>query len=178
MEWYEIVSIVCIFGSAILFSVSLQGQTKLKILFVQMFATVLYLLNYIFVLSTNDGTLAGAITAGFEILRLVIFYVIESKEKFNTSMTNYVAMVFFSVALTVCSIFTWNGWTSIFPLVSAILVSIALGNKNVVFIKIAFIVQAGLITTYLLLISLWINAISQILVFIFGVLGLVRYVKA
>ena len=172
MLWNEIVSSICICCSAAIFSLSLQGQTKTKILFIQMFASLLYILSYIFVLTTNPAALAGAITAGFEMIRILVFYFLEKKEKFNTRKINLIAMLSFSIILTICSILTWGGWISIFPLISAILVSMALGNKNVVIIKIAFIIQAAFITTYLLLLSLWINAASQVFVFVFGLVGL------
>ena len=172
MLWNEIVSSICICCSAAIFSLSLQGQTKTKILFIQMFASLLYILSYIFVLTTNPAALAGAITAGFEMIRILVFYFLEKKEKYNTRKINLIAMLSFSIILTICSILTWGGWISIFPLISAILVSMALGNKNVVIIKIAFIIQAAFITTYLLLLSLWINAASQVFVFVFGLVGL------
>lgn len=177
MLWNEIVSSVCICLSAVIFSFSLQGMTKIKILFIQMFASALYLASYLFVLTINPFALVGAITAGFEILRLVVFFIIEKHEKFNTRKINLITMFTFSIVLTICTIFAWGGWVSIFPLISAIVVSLALGNKNVVIIKIAFILQAALITTYLLLLTLWINAVSQIFVFVFGIVGLIVYLN-
>lgn len=175
MLWNEIVSSVCICCSAAIFSVSLQGRKKLQILFIQMFASLLYVSSYLFVVKTNPGAVVGAITAGLEMLRLIVFFIIERKEKFNTRKVNLIAMISFSVVLTVCTIFAWGGWISIFPLISAIIVSLALGNKNVLIIKIAFIIQAVLISTYLFLMSLWINAASQVFVFICGVVGLIAY---
>lgn len=178
MVWNEIVSSICICCSAAIFSVSLQGKKKIQILFIQMFASFLYLFSYLFVLKINPVALVGAITAGFEILRLVVFFIIEKYDRWNTKSINLIAMFAFSVVLTICTIFAWSGWISILPLISAIIVSLALGNKNVVIIKIAFIIQAALITTYLFLLTLWINAISQIFVFIFGLVGLFVYLKS
>ena len=176
MSWNEIASAVCICFSALIFSLSLQGQTKLKILFIQMFATILYLLNYLFVITLLPSAKIGAITAGFEILRLIIFFFLEKNEKYNTRKWNLFASITFSIILTVCSIFAWNGWYSILPLLATILVSLALGNKNIILIKLAFIIQASLITAYLLLLHLWINATSQVFVFVFGIIGLIIYV--
>lgn len=176
MVWNEIVSAICIWLSAALFSLSLQGQTKLKILFVQMFATILYLANYLFVLSINSTAKIGAITASFEILRLLVFYFIERSEKYNTKKINLIFAIIFSVILTICTIYAWSGWQSIFPLIGAILVSLALGNKNIKLIKLAFIIQAACIVTYLLLLHLWLNAASQFFVFIFGIIGLVTFI--
>ena len=50
-------------------------------------------------------------------------------------------------------------------------------NKNILIIKIAFIIQSILISIYLLLLSLIINATSQIFVLIFGIVGLITYIK-
>lgn len=177
MLWNEIVSSVCICCSAAIFSLSLQGQTKIKILFIQMFASLLYLLSYVFVINVNAAALVGACTAMFEIIRLIVFYFLEKNEKYNTRKINLIAMISFSIILTICTILTWAGWISMLPLVSAVLVSLALGNKNVVIIKISFIIQAVFIITYLLLLSLWINAVSQIFVFVFGIVGLVVYLR-
>lgn len=177
MLWNEILSSICICCSAVIFSLSLQGMTKTKILFIQMFATVLYLASYLFVLNINSAALVGAITAGFEMIRLIVFYVIGKHEKFNTKTINLVAMITFSIILTVCTIVAWGEWISIFPLISAIIVSLALGSKNVVVIKVAFIIQAAFITTYLFLLSLWINAVSQLFVFVFGIIGLIMLLK-
>ena len=176
MTWNEIVSAVCICLSAIIFSLSLQGQTKIKILFIQMFATILYLANYLFVITLIPSAKIGAITAGFEILRLIVFYFLEKNSKYNTRKWNLIAAILFSIILTICSILAWSNWYSIVPLISAIIVSLALGNKNVLLIKLAFIIQAACITTYLLLLTLWINAATQIFVFVFGIVGLVTYI--
>jgi hypothetical protein len=81
MVWNEIVSSICICCSAAIFSFSLQGASKIKILFIQMFASILYLASYLFVITINPVALVGAITAGFEILRLVVFFVIEKNKK-------------------------------------------------------------------------------------------------
>ena len=176
MTWNEIIFIICIFLSAGIFSVSLQGKSKQKILFIQLFLIILYLLNYLFVISLIPSAKIGAITAGFEILRLLAFYFIDKSERYNTKRINLTFAIGFSVVLTVCTVFAWSGWFSILPLISAIIVSLALGNKDVKLIKIAFIIQAGCITTYLLLLNLWLNAISQVFVFVFGIIGLITYI--
>ena len=177
MVWNEIVSSICICCSAAIFCLSLQGMTKTKLLFIQMFASIFYLASYLFVLTINPVALVGAITAGFETLRLLVFFTIEKYDRLNKKSINIIAMLVFSVALTICTIFAWSGWISLLPLISAIIVSFALANKNVLIIKFAFIIQAVLITTYLFLLVLWINAISQIFVFVFGLVGVLIYLN-
>ena len=177
MVWNEIVSSICICCSATVFSLSLQGTTKIKILFTQMFASIFYLASYLFVLTINPVALVGAVIAGFEILRLLVFFAIAKNDRLNRKSINITAMLIFSAVLTICTIFAWSSWISILPLISAIIVSFALANKNVLIIKIAFTIQAVLITTYLFLLTLWINALSQIFVFIFGLVGVFIYVN-
>lgn len=178
MTWNEIVSAICIGLSSAILGVSLQGKSKLKILFIQMFSTSLYLASYLFVLNIQSSALIGAITASFEVLRLVVFYVIEKNEKFNTKKNNLISMISFCVIMTVCSIFGWTGWYCIFPLFSAILVSLALGLKNLLVIKTAFLIQSVCITAYLLLLSLWLNAGFEIIVFISGIISLINILKS
>lgn len=177
MLWNEIVSSICICCSSLIFSASLQGKTKLKILFIQIFSTILYLSSYLFVVNINPDAFAGALTAGFEFLRLFVFFFIEKNEKFNTRKNNLIAMISFSIILTICTVSTWSGWISIFPLISAVLVSLALGNKNIGLIKLSFVIQAIFITIYLLFLSLWINAASQIYVTILGIISLINYLS-
>lgn len=177
MLWNEIVSSVCICCSATIFSLSLLVKTKIKMLYIQMFASILYISSYLFAFATNYAALVGAITAGFEFVRLIVFFLIEKSERYNTPKNNLIAVLSFSVVLTVCSIFAWSGYISLLPLISSIMVSISLGSKKVLVIKIACTIQAVMIAVYLFLMSLWINAASQLAVFVLGVVGLIWYFK-
>lgn len=172
----EILSAVCICLSALIFSISLQGQTKLKILFVQMFASALYFCSYLLVFQINPKADIGLITAACEILRLVIFYLVDKSKKYNTIKVNMIVSIVFCVVLTGLTICMEPSWFCLLTLIGAILVSLALGSKNLIFIKTAFIIQAAGITTYLFLMNLWINAASQAFVFIFGIIGLIIYI--
>ena len=172
----EIISAVCICLSALIFSISLQGQTKTKILFIQMIASILYFCSYMFVYTINPKAGIGLITACCEILRLIVFYLIDKSEKYNTKKVNITTSVFFCVLLTGLTIWMEPSIFCLLTLVGAILVSLALGSKNLVFIKISFIIQAAGITFYLFLMNLWINAASQAFVFVFGVVGLIMYI--
>lgn len=178
MTWNEIVSAVCIYLSAVILSISLQEQKKLTILFIQIFASLFYLANYLFVLQITPTTTIGAITAGCEILRLLVFFFIERSKKFNTTRCNLVAGIAFCVIFAVCAAFAWSGWLSIFPLIGAILVSLALGSKNLILIKIAFIMQAACIAIYLCLIGLWVNVAAEVFVFVLGIIGLITLLGA
>lgn len=177
MTWNEIASFVCIGLSSIIFSISLQAKTKQKILIIQLFASILYFLSYAVVISIIPSAIIGAITAIFELIRIIVFYFIDKNEKYNTKSVNLIASISFCVVLSICTLFAWSGWYSLCPLIGAIIVSLALGNKNMVFVKISYIVQSFLIITYLLLLQLWVNAITQGVVFVFSIVGLITYLN-
>ena len=177
MTWNEIVSFVCIGLSAIIFSISLQAKTKRKILVIQLFASILYFLSYMVVISIIPSAIIGAFTAIFELVRIIVFYFIDKSEKFNTKKINLIASLSFCIVLTVCTILAWSGWYSLCPLIGAILVSLALGNKNMVFVKLSYIIQSLLIITYLSFMHLWVNALTQCVVFVFGIVGLITFLN-
>ena len=174
MAWNEIASAICICCSATIFSLSLQFNTKIKIFFVQIFASVLYILNYVFVIKT---ALAGVIAASFEMLRLITFYIIENKEKFNTKKINLIAGISFAVVLTICGIVTWDAWYSVLPLIGAIVCSVVMGTKNVFLLKCVYIFQTLCIVIYLIMLGLWINMATQVVVLICGIIGLISFVR-
>lgn len=173
MAWNEIASAICICCSATIFSLSLQFNTKLKIFFVQIFASILYILNYAFVIKT---ALAGVIAGSFEMLRLITFYIIENKEKYNTKKVNLIAGISFAVILTICGIITWDAWYSVLPIIGAIVCSLVMGTKNVLWLKCVYVFQTICIVVYLIMLGLWINMISQVVVLVCGIVGLITFI--
>ncbi len=176
MTWNEIVSAICICISSVIFSLSLQCKTRTKIMLTQLFACFFYISNYMVVLTILPSALMGFVASICELLRVLAFYFIERKEKFDTKINNLIIGIIFSVILSLCTIFAWIEWYCIFPLVGAVLVSMALGSKNILSIKIAYLVQAICITIYLFMLSLWINAITQVVVFISSIIGLIMFI--
>ena len=170
----EILSIVCICISSVIYSYSLQLKNKKKILLVQLISNVLYGGSYIFALLINENAKIGAITVGFEILRLVVYYLIDKKEN-HSKIINLLASSFFCVALTVTTVLIEPNWLCLLVLMGAIPVSFALANRNILFIKIACVIQAVGITIYLILLGLIVNAILQFYVLVMGVVGLILY---
>ena len=175
MVWNEILSFVFIACSALIYACSLQCNTKNKIFFVQLFSTCFYLASYIVIVNIRAAALIGTITAAVEILRIIAFYLIEKTRKFDTRRVNGLTALFFSLLLVVCAIFTWSGWICLLPVVGGIIVSFAMGSKNLLMMKIAFALQSILITIYLFLLTLWFNAFSQVFVLIFSIIGLITF---
>lgn len=173
MAWYEIVSAICIFLSAGVFSYSLLRKTKGNILVTQMFSSSLYILSYVFIITTMLSATVGLITAVFEMIRVLVFYAIEKSEKYNTTKINITFSVIFSVILSTAAAFAWQGWISLLPLIGTVVNSFALGSKNVYFIKFAGIFAAILVGIYFLVLNLPLNALSQVVVIGVTVFGLI-----
>lgn len=177
MVWNEIMSAICVCLSATIFSISLLFNIKKNILFVQIFASVLYISSYLVMIPILDSALMGGIVAIVELVRLIVFFVITKNEKWNNKKANVITGVSFAILISITTIFAWAGWYCCLPLVASIVVSIALGCKNVLWIKLSYVFQAICVILYLMLMELWINMASQIVVLIVGLVGLYGIIK-
>lgn len=175
MLWNEILSFICIVCSALIYALSLQFNRKKSILITQVFSSSLYLLSYFFILNLYAAASVGLATAVIEIFRVIVFYLINKTEKFNSQKNNILAALFFSCLLIISAVFTWNGWITLLPIVGGVIVSFAMGSKNLLMMKVAFVIQSILTIIYLFFLTLWFNAYSQIIVLVFSIIGLVSY---
>lgn len=158
---------ICI--SACIYSISLILKTKQKMLALQMISSVFYISHY-FLLKAN---LAGFV-AVLETIRLLVFFLLDKKEKFNKPIIRIFACVLFSLLSIVCAVFTWNGIYCLLPLIATVVVNITLSFKNVIFYKVGALIYASLIIIYLFLIGSILGGISQSLSFVFGLIGLIK----
>jgi len=170
----EILSIICISVSSVIYSGSLLLRNKKNILITQICSSVLYVGSYIFALLINESAKIGVITASFELLRLIVYYLIDKKENVS-KIWKIIAASMFSLAITITTVLTEPSLLCLLVLIGAILVSFALSSKNVLFIKLACVVQALGIIVYLFLLGLLFNAISQVFVLVMGSIGLINY---
>ena len=175
MLWNEIVSAVCICISCGIYGGSLLRNSKLNILFLQIFSVILYIMSYAFMVPVLPTATAGLIAASCEFLRVLVFFTIEKTKKYNTVKVNMTLAIIFCIVLVILTALMWQGWVSIFPLLATIITSIALGSKNVLFIKISIIFASVLTWIYLFILQLWINAISQVCVTCLGIIGIILF---
>ncbi len=161
---------ICI--SACIYSISLILKTKQKMLALQMISSVFYISHY-FLLKAN---LAGFV-AVLETIRLLVFFLLDKKEKFNKPIIRIFACVLFSLLSIVCAIFTWDGIYCLLPLIATVVVNITLSFKNVIFYKFGALIYASLIIVYLFLIGSILGGISQSITFVFGLIGLIKSLK-
>ena len=177
MHWTEIASAICIYLSATIFCVAMFKKNKQNLLFVQLFASALYLSSLLFVIALNSNSFIGVLTSVCELLRVVCFYLLERSEIYNTKKNNLLLAVGFCLLMCVCTIFSWKSAVSLLPFISAILVSLALGIKNLLLLKITYVIQSILTTTYFFLLDLPINAYSQVLIALLGSISLITTLK-
>ena len=176
MVWNEIVSAVCVCLSATIFSISLLNNIKKNILFIQIFSSILYISSYVIMIPILDTAVMGSIVAIAEVIRLIVFFFITNSESFNTMNINIITGVSFAILISVATIYAWAGWYCVFPLIGGIMVSLALGCKSVMWIKLSYIFQTFCVILYLAFMHLWINMGSQIVVIIMGVVGLFGFI--
>ena len=175
MIWNEIVSAVCIGLSTMVFCVSMQMQSKTKLMAIQIISSIFYISSYFFVITVTASALSGAIIASVEFLRLIVYYLIEKSKRYNTPNINLMIGIIFSVIVAICTALSWAGWISGLPLIASVIISMALGFQRIVYLKWAFLVNAMLIFVYLLLMGLWFNASAQFVVMIFIAFSLIKY---
>jgi len=172
VHWTEIASAICIYLSATIFCVAMFKKNKQNLLFVQLFASALYLSSLLFVIALNPNSFIGVLTSVCEFIRAVCFYFLERSEIYNTKKNNLLLAIGFCLLMCVCTIFSWQSAISLLPFISAILVSFALGIKNFLLLKITYLTQSIFMTVYFFLLNLPLNAYSQMLIAFFGLFSL------
>lgn len=176
MSIYEIFSLIFICISTLIYSLSMIFKTRIKVLFIQLISTTFFLANYLVVINIIPSALVGAITAAIELLRLIVFYIIDNNKKLNTKTINWYAGTFFVLLISICSLINWTGWIGFLPVIGSVIVSLALASKDMIIIKLGFLINIMLTIAYLIVLSLWLNAITQVLALIFIVIGLIKQV--
>lgn len=154
--------------SASIYAFSLIVKSKATLLLLQTISSVFFITQY-FLLSAY----IGAIVAILEAIRTITFYFIE--KKYNTTKTRTITAGIFVVLGAISAIFTWQNWYSILPLLGLLAVSICLGFKNVLAIKISCIFSAICATLYLFFLNSIFGAICQIFIIIMGLIGLIYW---
>ena len=173
MVWNEIVSMICVFCSASIFSYSLLRKSKKNILWIQIMSGILYTSSYFVLIPVIESALIGGAVALVEFIRIIAFYLIEKYSNQKKKILNLVVGLFFVIVIAFLSKFTWTSWVCVFPLVGGVIVGFALCVQSVLTIKICYLIQTTCAIIYLFLMSLYFNGISQIFVLIVGFCGLI-----
>lgn len=152
--------------SSIFYGLSCFAKNKKVLFFVQIFSSLLYSLHCFFM-----HAYAGGIVSVFDMIRVLLFYVIErhnggKKEKIIT------ACILFCVAI-VCAISTWQNWFSILPFVGTAFFIVSLGISNLTLIKLSTLLCATTSCVYLKLVGSNLGALFELFAVFIALLGLI-----
>jgi len=137
---------------------------------VQIISSLFFVAHY-FLLSELLAGFVGVV----EIIRLVSFFLLERKESLNTNKNRIILGIIFTIACSICAYFTWTGIYCILPLIATMVVNITLSLKSVFFYKLGAIIYTVLTIAFLFIIGSTFGAISQCVVLIFGLIGIILY---
>jgi uncharacterized membrane protein YuzA (DUF378 family) len=155
--------------SCAFYALSLLLKSKSKLLIVQIISSIFFVTQYFLL-----GSYIGGAIATLEMIRVVVFYFINKYK--DTNKVRFIASISFIVVGLVCAIFTWANWYSIFPLLGLITVTVCLGLKNLIALKISCIFSALCATFYLYLLGSIFGMFTQIFIIIVGITGLIIYI--
>ncbi len=151
--------------SSVLYGLSCLAKDK-KILFVvQIFSSLFYGLHCFFM-----GAVVGGIVTIFDILRVVIFYILE-KVGGTQKQKIFSASILFVIAI-ICSACSWEGWFSALPLAGALIFIVALAISRLLLIKCATLISGMCSATYLFLSNSRFGALVELIPVVLALVGI------
>ena len=162
-----ILSQILVVVSSLIYSVSMLIPNKRGLLYLQIFSSSLFAIHYFLL-----GAYIGGIVSTLDSIRIVTFYFIDKKN--NTDINRKIACVSFIVLGLIGACFTWESWYSILPIISLIIVNVALALQNLNILKINLNISILCVIAYMIFIQSYLGMITQIIVFVVGVIGAIR----
>lgn len=166
MDILELIYIVVSIASIFLYVMSVQFKDKKNILITQIFASLCYLIVYVY-----KGAWSGVSIEVLEESKDIIFINYEKKNK-NIPMG---ALVVFIGLLILCSIIFYDGALSLLPLVINILLFTSTYFKNPKYIRYVMLVSGILWGVYNLYLGAYIILVGNILEVISAIYSIYRY---
>ena len=167
----DIISIIAqIVGAfaVIFWVISIQRKKHYKILLLECIANILYTVQYmllgVFLTSFMNFTSA---------IRCFIFY---KKRKENQEISKIWLIIFLSL-IVIMSIFTYDGYLSLIPVIITIFYTIASWIKEANFLRIVFIIAAVVWIYYNYMVGAYVSIIGNVFEIISGVISLIRFSK-
>jgi len=93
----------------LLFAFSLQQRKKETFLLLQIFGTLMYVIQYIL-----TDRITGAVIFSIVVVRGLVFFYYKKKDKKPSA----IILIIFLSALAVCTFFTWQDYLSIIPFIA------------------------------------------------------------
>ncbi len=152
----------------IFFFLSYQVRDKKKLLYMQIAATVLTCLQYLLV-----GAYSGFALNVVCLARNIVYYF---KEKKN--ITSPALPIVFAVLMAVVSIFSWDGYFSLFIISALIMNTLALGFLKADGVRKSVLVTSPLVIVYNAVTGAYSGVLNESVVIVSSVIGLIRFAKA
>ena len=155
------------FISMALFFLSYQYSNKKKLLIIQTIATQLSCIQYLLI-----GAYSGFALNIVCILRNFIYY-IRHKNRIKAPL----APVILSIVIAVLSIFSWDGFHSLFITLGLVINTICMGILDSKNLRKTILISSSLILTYNIFAHSYSGIISESLSIISALIGIIRYSK-
>lgn len=153
-----------IFGivALIILIISFQKNSKNTLLKYQIFSSLFFAIQYL-CLNAITGCLMNLMT----LIRNIIY------KKFEKVPVIYLLLII--TAMTVLSIFSYNGFISLLPALAVILYSIALWQKNLTITRITEVISCSLFIVYNIKVLAITGLISTIIEMTFAIIAIYRF---
>lgn len=156
------------FFAVVIWVFSIQRKDKKKILFTQMFATLLYTIQYLLL------SVFSAASMNFtSCLRSFVFYKYEEK---NKEISRSILFVF--VFLVIClGIIFWDNYLSLIPIIITLFYTVSTWFKDAKWTRIFFLIVAFIWVYYNFVVGAYVCIIGNVLEIISGIVAFVRFRK-
>ena len=134
--------------------ISFYKDTKTQLLKYQIFSSLLYIVQYIFL-----GAYTVCLMSLICIIRNYIF------KHYDKNKVPMYWLIFIIILMIILSMFTFNGFMSLIPMFESILYSVALWDGNLKVIRLAEIISCLLYIIYNIYVRAYIGLIGTIIVF-------------
>lgn len=154
--------------AALCFIGSIQFKKKKNILLIQSFSAFFYFITYLIV-----GAISGCIIQLICQIKNLFFYHYEKKNQ-NSPL---ILLIIFLLSLIIVSIFTYNGFYTLLPLIINILYFISSYFKNPKYIRIIVLICGFIWIFYNITVGAYIIIIGNIFEILSAAISLFRYRK-
>lgn len=120
MNWLEIIIQVIGFAGFALAVLTFQSNKHKNITLIKCASDALFVIQFIML-----GAYTGAMMNGIGVIRNIVYAKLVDDKKSVKG-----AVIFFSIIVIICGIFTWNGWISLLAIVGKLLSTLSYAFKN------------------------------------------------
>ncbi|MFA5602248.1 MAG: YgjV family protein [Bacilli bacterium] len=165
MNFIYIISQIIATLSFIALILSFFSNKRKTVLILLIIHTVLYGIHYLIL-----GAFIGFIALMIETLRNVVFYFKGKNHKENS----FLVLIFFFIIFILTSIFTWDGFIKIIPLIASLIITYGIWQKNLSIYRITSLSCAILYIIYNIINVTYIGMIGEAVIAIFAFIGIIK----